>query len=702
MTQTDQRARSVKTICRMCHGGCGAIVELVDDKPVGIRGDPDNPTSEGFFCIKGKASLDLLGSDRRLRSPLVRSGPRGSGQFRPSTWDDAMTRIAGSLNETIGSGHPEAIALCQGTDRNYQEWVFRLANAMGTPNVVGPAHVCFYPRVMASILTFGAFTFCDYGGDPQVVLLWGSNKPNTHSDGVIGIKLIRAVERGSRLITIDPRRTQTADRSAMHLAIRPGTDGALALGMINLVIAQQWYDRDFVEHHTSGFDELAEHVQKYDLDMVANVTGLDPALIREATRDYALSDRACIEAGTGLSQNANAFDTHRSIAILSALCGHLDAPGGDLIWDPMPIDGRRTFPRSDLLPPKQAAKRIGADTHKVLSMSGWVAPGDMCTAILTKSPYRVSTMVIFGSNIVSSHEDSQAVREALRELDLVVVCDMFMTPTAQYADVILPTSSWLERDQIVEFNSYIAARPKLASLGECRSDEEIILDLADRLGLGEHFYRSVHEALDSKLAGIGLTWNQFKEIGYIPNERRVFKYRTNGFNTRSGRVNLANPALVAMGYQKFPVFKPPLAPTPEHPLVMTSGHPNRFYNTEYHQLPVTSRGQAGARVCIHPTTAESHGVSDGDDVELYVNSSKASVRMKARVTKEVQPGVVTVDTGWWFPDGPTVDAALTANVNLLTGRDRSDEHMGSAEMRGIPVGIRRCQAAGVPDGLENG
>ncbi len=702
MSQTIPDAREVKTICRMCHGGCGAIVDLVDNEPVKLRGDPDNPTSEGYFCIKGKASLDLLRSERRLRNPLVRSGPRGRGEFRPTTWDDAMTRVATSLAETMRSGRPEAIALCQGTDRNYQEWVFRLANAIGTPNVVGPAHVCFYPRVMASILTFGAFTFCDYDGDPEVILLWGSNKPNTHSDGVIGIKLLRALERGSRLITIDPKRTQTADRSAVHLPIRPGTDCALALGMINLVITENWYDQDFVEQHTSGFDELAEHVRAYDLDMVATVTGLDSAVILEVTREYALAARACIEAGTGLSQNSNSFDTHRCIAVLSALCGHLDAPGGDLIWDPMPIDGRRTFPRSDLLPPEQEAKRIGGDKHKVLSMSGWVAPGDMCTAILTQSPYPVSSMVIFGSNIVSSHEDSQAVMDALLKLDLVVVCDMFMTPTAQYADVVLPTSSWLERDQIVEFNSYIAARRKVATVPGCRSDEEIVLDLADRLGLAEHFFGSVHAALDSKLAGIGLSWDQFKEIGYIPNERKVLKYRTRGFNTRSGRVNLANPALLAMGYQKFPVFKPPPTPTAEHPLIMTSGHPRRFYNTEYHQLPVTSRGQTAPRVSIHPTTAEREGVSDGDDVELFSNSSTASVRMKAKVTTEVQPGVVTVDTGWWFPDAPTVDAALIANVNLLTSRDRSDEHMGSAEMRGIPVAIRRCQAACRTDGPEYG
>ena len=199
----------VATICRMCHGGCGALVEVMNGEPVSIQGDPSNPTSEGFFCIKGKASLDLLRSEDRLRTPLVRIGPRGSGRFEPIDWETALDQIAASLADAARTLGPESIVLCQGTDRNYQEWVFRLANAIGTPNVSGPAHVCFYPRVMASILTFGGFTFCDYDGDPEVVLLWGSNKTSTHSDGVIGVKLIKAMERGSQVIAIDPKRQMT-------------------------------------------------------------------------------------------------------------------------------------------------------------------------------------------------------------------------------------------------------------------------------------------------------------------------------------------------------------------------------------------------------------------------------------------------------------------------------------------------------------
>ncbi|WP_344011801.1 molybdopterin-containing oxidoreductase family protein [Streptomyces thermospinosisporus] len=679
----------MKSVCRMCHGGCGAVIELVDGVPTGIHGDPDNPTSEGYFCIKGKASLDLLHSPDRLTTPLVRTGRRGSGSFEPIGWDEALDRICDRLAGTIARHGPESVALGQGTDRNYQEWVFRLANALGTPNVVGPAHVCFYPRVMASVMTYGAFTFCDYEGDPEVVLLWGSNKPNTHSDGVIGVKLLRAVERGSRVITVDPRRTRIAARSGLHLPIRPGTDCALALGMIKLVVDEGWYDRDFVAEYTTGFGELAEHVREYDLERVARITGLEPELIRRATRAYATASRACIEAGTGLSQNENSFDTHRAIALLSALCGNLDAPGGDVIWEPMPIEGRRAFPRSDLLPEEQARKRIGGDRHRILSMSGWVAPGDLHRAVVTGSPYPVTSLLLFGSNILASHENTDLVRRSLEKLDLVVVCDMFLTPTARYADVVLPVSSWLERDQIVEFNSYIAARRKVATVAGCRSDEEIILALAERLGLARHFFPSVRAALDAKLSGIGLTWEQFTEIGYIRNEKRYRKYRDGGFNTRSGRVNLRHDGLRAMGYEPFPVHRRPPEPDPELPYLMTSAHPRQFYNTEFHQLPATSRSQSAARVTVHPDTARREGLTDGDEVALFSRAGAREVRMTVRISDSVTPDVVLADAGWWYPGESSVDESLRSSVNHLTSNDRSDVQMGSATMRGLAVGIRR-------------
>ena len=693
---------TIKTVCRMCHGGCGALVELTDGAPTRISGDPSNPTSRGYFCIKGKASLDLLNSPDRLRTPLARTGPRGSGSFRPISWDEALDEVARNLLQSIERFGPESVVLGQGTDRNYQEWVFRLANAIGTPNVVGPAHVCFYPRVMASILTYGGFTFCDYSGDPEVVVLWGSNKPNTHSDGVIGVDLLSALKRGSELVVIDPRRTPTAQRAALHLQLRPGTDAALALGLIHLLIANGWYDDSFVAQHTTGFDTLEQHVRAYDPATVARITGLEPSLIENTASMYARASRACIEAGTGISQSDNAFDTHRAIAILSAISGNLDAPGGDVIWEPMPIEGRRAWPKTELLSEEQAAKRIGGTAHKVLSMSGWVAPGDLQEAILSDAPYHISSMVIFGSNPLVSHEDATATQAALTKLDFLAVADMFMTPTAKLADIVLPASSWLERDQIVEFNSYIAARQRVATVEGARSDEEMILDLAPRLGLGHHFYSSLEDALDAKLKGVDLTWQQFKEVGYLPNIKRYRKYAASGFRTRSGRVNLAHPGLQAMGYDAVPQFQPPPSTTVELPFVMTSAHNLQYFNTEFRQLPTTSRHYPEPRATIHPQAAERLNVSDGDEVEIYRDPNRTGVTMRVNVSDAVAPDVIVADAGWWYPEEEDIDAATRSSINRITSTRRRDKYMGSAMLRGLPVGLRPVATAEVGGGSANG
>lgn len=687
---------TAKTVCRMCHGGCGALVEITDGVPTSITGDPHNPTSRGYFCIKGKASLDLLTSTQRLRTPLARTGPRGTGNYRPISWDEALDEVARNLRNSIAAHGPESVVLGQGTDRNYQEWVFRLANAIGTPNVVGPAHVCFYPRVMASILTYGGFTFCDYGGAPDVALLWGSNKLNTHSDGVIGVDLMHAIDRGTRLIVVDPRRTRTAQRAALHLQPRPGTDGALALGLIHLIINRGWFDEQFVTDHTTGFDELQQHVSAYDPATVSQLTGLDPHLIEDAASMYAQAPRACIEAGTGISQNDNAFDTHRSIALLSALTGNLDAPGGDVIWDPMPIEGRRGFPRSDLLPEEQAAKRLGAGTHQVLSMTGWVAPGDLHAAILTDTPYRVTSLVFFGSNPLVSHEDTTATRAALAKVDFLAVADMFMTPTAQMADIVLPASSWLERDQIVEFNSYIAARQRVATVEGTKSDEEMILALAHRLDLDEHFYPTVHDALDAKLSGIDMTWERFKEVGYIPNVKRYRKYLADGFRTRTGRVNLAHGGLEAMGYDRLPTFQTPPATSDDLQYVLTSAHNLQFFNTEFRQLPTTARHYRHPRVTLHPDAAARLGIRNGGWVEIYRDPAHPGVTMRVNTSDTVPPDVIVADAGWWYPDDPDIDSAIRSSINQITSTSRRDKYMGSSMLRGIPVGLRPITLAPEP------
>ncbi|MEV5988562.1 molybdopterin-dependent oxidoreductase [Streptomyces sp. NPDC052051] len=679
--------REVPTVCRMCHGGCGALVTVEGERAVSIKGHPGNPNNAGFLCAKGRASIEHAYHPDRLRQPLRRTGPRGSGSYRPIGWDEALDEVAERLAAARERDGAESVVFAQGTDRNYQEWLFRFANSFGSPNVLGPAHVCFYPRVMAGILTLGGFTFCDYEHDPEVVVVWGSNKAATHGDGVIGTRLLSAVSRGTRLIVIDPHRTGLAARADCWLPLRPGTDAALALGLLHVVIAEGLLDKEFIEQHTTGFEQLRDHVRDWDPRRVAAVTGVPARLIVRAARLYGTAGSAAVELGTGTAQHASSFDTARAAILLSALCGNIDRPGGDVLWDPQGIIGRRTMPMSEALPADQAAKRLGADRHRVLSMSGWAHPSAVWRSVLDEDPYPVRTMAVFGSNLLVAYPDSDRVRRALGALDFLCVTDLFLTPTAALADIVLPASGWLERDQIVEHANYVAARRAVTSVGESRSDEEILNDLAGRLGL-EGFWDSARTALDARLAPAGTTWRELADGYYRPTELRHFKYRERGFATRSGRVALYHEGLLRMGYEPLPVYEQPTRqPSPGEQL-LTSRHSRFYFNSEFRNVPSLRAKEPHPRLEIHPGTAAAEGIEDGDWAVLEARGHQALFRV--RVTDEVRPGVLCAAASWWYPELPPDRSWRISNVNRLLRDGDENPAMGSSTLRGVPCTVRRA------------
>ncbi|MFG6447790.1 molybdopterin-dependent oxidoreductase [Roseateles sp. BYS180W] len=666
------------SLCRMCHGGCGVKVQLQDGQITALEGDSSNPFTHGFFCVKGKASLELLNHPDRLEQPLRRVGH----SHQVLGWDEALDLAAEQLQRVIQAHGPEAVVLAQGTDRNYQEWVFRLANAMGTPNVLGPAHVCFYPRLMAAVLSCGGFTFCDYASTPEVVLLWGSNKLLTHSDGVIGTQLAQALRQGSELMVIDPYPTELARRAALWLQPRPGSDAALALGFLHLVVTQGWYDADFVRQHTEGFEPLVAHLAPYTPAHVAELTGIAPDVLERAARRYALARSACIEAGTGVSQHPQAFATLRSITMLSALCGHLDAPGGDVIWEPMAVDGRRSFPAAALLAPEQARKRLGAAEHPVLGMSGWAHPNAVWRAMRQQQPYAVRALLGFGSNLLTTYANAREVHAALQGLDFHLSCELFMTPTARLADLVLPVGSWLERDQIVEFNAYIGARQKLAQRGQCRSDEDIILGLAERLGLQRHFWPSLEQALDHKLRGEGLSWAQLKAEGLKPNRLRYRKYQSEGFKTRSGKFALFHGGLPHMGGEALPSFRAP-PPLQAGEFWLSSRHSTYFYNSEFRQLDSLRQREPWPLLEIHPEAAAAQGLHEGQWVR--VSRGQRSVQLRLALRAGLARDVVYAAPSWWDPADPSAQSWQRHNLNLLTDDEDCGAEMGSSQFRGFAV-----------------
>jgi len=688
---------SYKTICRGCHGGCGVIADVKEGRVTAIRGDIDNPNNRGKLCAKGKASLELLNHSRRLTQPIKRVGRKGDGAFEPISWDEALTHIADRLGHYKKEWGAESVVLCQGTDRNYQEWLFRFANAFGTPNILGPAHVCFYPRVMASIMTFGSFTFCDYEAMPEWIVSWGSNKDTCSSDGVIGSRQAMAIKQGSRLIVIDPYFTALSKQAAYWLRIRPGTDIVLALGMLHIILEEDLYDTDFVKGYTHGFDALVDHLAPYTPEHVAEITSVPEELLREATVAYATAQKACIEIGSGIEQTVHSFSCARAINLIMGLCGYLDAPGGNVIWEPMNVEGRRRFPLFEVLPEEAQRKRLGADQNKILDMAGWVSPHATWEAILKDEPYPVKAMLVFGSNLLLSYADSQKVWDALNALDFLVVADLFLTPTAQLADIVLPVSSWLERDELVEFNSFLAARRKLQVHNGCKSDEDILLDLAHRLNL-EHFgWNSMEEALDFRLKPLGLDWKGFVDKAYLPNTLSYYKHREGGFRTRNGKFNIVSDGLKHFGYSQLPTYDIKKVRVKADALLVTSRRSRYYFNSEYRQLSSLRFHEPNPVIELHPETAARYGIDSGDWVDLM--SDDKTMTYRAVFSDAIDPEVVSVVPLWWCPEQPNCSSWKHSNINMLTNERQLNPEMATPNLRGIYCSIKKSINQ---EGVKNG
>ncbi|MEM4699994.1 MAG: molybdopterin-dependent oxidoreductase [Candidatus Nezhaarchaeales archaeon] len=665
----------VKSVCRMCHGGCGARVYVEGGRAVKVEGDPEHPVSRGYMCAKGAASIEVAYHPDRLRHPLKRAGGRGEGKWERVTWDRALSEVASRLLEIKRDYGPESVVFAHGTNREYLHMVYRLANAFGTPNVTSPGYVCYLPRVVASILTCGGLPIADYDGGPRCVVVWGCNPLDTSPDEYCAAQVARALREGPRLIVVDPRPTELAKRADLWIKLRPGTDAALALGMINVIIEEGLYDSQFVEGWTVGFKELAERAAQYPPSKVEEITWVPADLVREAARLYATTKPACIHWGVKIEQSPNCTSCVRALVALMAITGNLDAPGGNVLYKAPPVTRFTEFMMSKALPEEVARKRLGGH-HKLSSIGSVVPPMYVVKAILEGDPYPVKALVVFGSNPLLTWPNSRRVREALMRLDLLVVVDLFMTPTAELADYVLPAATWLEVDDVAFYffrAGYVMARRKAVDVEECWPDHKIVIELAKRLGLREFFWDDVEGYLNYVLAPSGLTWREFAERGWLEAPKRYRKYLEEGFGTPSRKVELYSKRLEEWGFDPLPNYvEPPESPVSrpdlarEYPIILTTGARSPyFFHSEHRQAPSLRRLQPDPIVELGPETARRCGVEDGR--WAWIETPRGRVRMRVRVLPGMLEGVASAQHAWWFPERPGPDhGCFESNVNVLT------------------------------------
>jgi len=682
----------------MDHGGCGLLLHVEKGKIVRIEGDPDSPLNRGAICAKGVAQIERLNHPDRLRHPLKRAGARGEGKWQRISWEEALATIIQKIKEKLDRGEERNIAFVQGTPKGLELYLMiRLANALKVPNVVTPGSVCHMPRETGAIITCGFFPVPDYDHPPALVLVWGSNLFQTNEEGIIGAQLRRALDRGARLIAIDPRKTLLAAKAHLWLKPKPGTDLALALGMLKVILDEELYDREFVEKWTVGFNELRDHVKQYPLPEVSEITWIPEEQIKKAARLYAQTKPACIQWGNALEHNTNSVQCARALMILKAITGNLDAPGGNvnrnspLVMRPGELVLSRSF--------REKGERLLGAEYRLAAQMGFTPSQLIVKAILSGKPHPIQVLYIQGGNPILSFANAGETYQALKRLDFLAVAEIFLTPTAQLADIVLPAAANFEFDDLGHYglpHGFILARPKVVDPPEeCWPDSLILNELGKKLGMEKLFWSDLCACLDDILKPAGMSFEDCKKVGILKGEWAYKSYEQKGFNTPSGKMEIYSSRFKEWGYDPLPSYgerheSPESDPevNQKYPLILTSAKDPHYFHSAYRNIPSLRRLSPDPVVLLHPQTAATLNILEGDWV--FIETRLGKIRQKVAFDVDLNMKVVVAAYGWWFPERNDLELSgwKEANINILTDNNPPyDPAIGSTNLRGFPCRV---------------
>lgn len=656
--------RTVLTTCGLCHTNCGLKIKVKNERIEKIEGNPDHPVNSGALCVKAAAIKELVYSPERLKYPLRKT----RGGFKKISWNEAIHIISDKLSKIKHKYGPHTLIRFGGAPVNeaVRDGFVQLLAAYGSPNYASPGHLCSRPRRLGLQLVYGGRTDPDYE-NTKCMLIWAANptvsmRPSERfAYGRFNRVIAEAKKRGATLIVIDPRRIKTVDLADMFVQIKPGTDAALALAMLNVIISEELYDKEFVKSWSIGFDELSEHVRSTTPDWAEKITGVSAETTQKLARTFACNKPALIREGNGFDQHSNVVDSVRLTAILTALTGNLDVPGGNVFF-PMP----KLAPHPSIQP---ETRPLGEERYPLLPRT---FPA-MIDAMFTGKPYQPRAMLVYHGNPVLINANETKIKGAMKKLDFLVVSEIFMTATARLADIILPDTTPLERDGYQPQSSYngafVSLRQKVVEpLGESRSIFEVEYELAQQLGLG-HLYpwRTTEEWINYKLKPSGISFNDLKSnpTTYLTPPLAYRKYLQQGFDTPSGKVEFSSRKLETMGLNTLPVYREPeVSPDNQYPLIGTTRRQAAYVHTQFRNLPSLRKREPEPLIRIHPQDAQDRGIVDGSFTT--VESPQGSIRVKAKITSEMQPGLVIIDFGWGNPEDGGV------NVNILTSDEDRD------------------------------
>ncbi len=675
--EQDAAVKLVRAACpHDCPDTCGMIVTVKEGRAIGIKGDPSMPFTAGTLCTKVSHYLERTYAPDRVLTPLKRTGPKGRGEFTRITWDEALDEIASKLRALAAS--PEG-----------PQTILPLSYA-GTMGMVQYSSMDrrFFHRLGASILER---TLCSSAGkigmkatlggsvgmdperfeDSKLILLWGANPvvSNLH----LWSRVQEAKRRGAKVVAIDPYRSLSAEKCTQHIAPLPGTDGALALGMMHVLIRENLIDRDYVERHTLGFEALAERVKRYSPEWAAKTCGLEVDEVVNLAREYGTARPAAIRLNYGMQRHAGGGMAARTIACLPALTGAWRDPAGGIVLTTADFYGfdHAALERPDLL---------GGAKPRVINHA---ALGDALTS--TVPPVRA--VIVYNNNPVAVCPDSNKVIAGFSREDLFcVVMDSFLTDTADYADIVLPATTQLEHFDVHKSYGHLyvlANNPAIAPVGESRPNSEVFRQLAARLGFDEPCFRDSDEdlcrqALESRSPRMrGIDWGAVKGSGWqrlaVPDTFAPFA--EGGFPTPSGKCELYSEWLEEQGIDPLPFFNPPaesVISNPEcagkYPLAFISPPARHFLNSTFANLKRFRDFEGEPRLEMHPDDAAARGIADGDRVRVF--NDRGDYLLRARVNGKPRRGVVVAPSVWWkklSPDGRNANDVTSQRVSDLGG-----------------------------------
>jgi anaerobic selenocysteine-containing dehydrogenase len=704
--RTSPERRTVRTICPFnpCPSSDGIVAHVENGRITGIEGDEDHVWSRGYACSKPRHEFQVLDHPRRFKKPLLRTGTG----FKELSWEEAINVAADRLGEVRNRYGPLSIcSLLPGLP------ISLFTRTLGSPNEMTNADLCQGTAEVADPLTYGEvltiYRSSEDFRNSKCILLVGTNMP--HSCGGQWQDVLHAKKNGASLIVVDPRCCEAAKEADQYLQIRPGTDGALALAMLHVVIGEGLYDKDFVDTYCLGFDRLRDHVKQFTPEWAAKITSLSTEEIARAARTYATSGPASYRGNIGLCQHSNSTQAARAFAALIAITGNIDVPGGNRLPEKPPA---AFAVQEEALENARVSREIELQTLGVNRYPLWSGPDSVMRrphnptvidAMITGAPYPVKAWVIENANPVLTFASADKVIEAMKRLEFTLVLAYTPSPTSDLADMILPIAHPFEQNGI-RFSSYgnwLSAAPKIVEPPEgCREDMYILYDIAEAMvkkGYVEENlipWKNYDELMEASFAGTGMSYRDLCEKGSLIREPEYRKYEKNGFRTPSGKVELYSKRLEQHGYEPLPVYRECEESSvlltrlsERYPLSLTTRRSSEYALSRSADYEWVREITPFPELQIHPSAARARGIENGGQVAI--ETPMGSIRHVAVLTEDIHPDVVNGVFGWWLPEKENAENGyLATNVNSVMSYDPPhDPEIGINRIQGVMCQVRK-------------